>query len=56
MGVLPRGANSLENITWSDLGKQNTQAKGLFLRGGGTPHMKGVGMLVVSLREGPLEK
>ena len=26
-------ANSLENITWSDLGKQNIQAKGLFPRG-----------------------
>ena len=43
-------ANSLDNITWSDLGKQNIQTKGLFPRGGGTPHMKGVGMLVVSLR------
>ena len=42
-------ANSLDNITWSDLGKQNIQTKGLFPRGG-TPHMKGVGMLVVSLR------
>ena len=42
-------ANSLENITWSDLGKQNIQAKGLF-PGGGTPQMKGVGMMLVSLR------
>ena len=28
-------ANSLDNITWSDLGKQNIQTKGLFPRGGG---------------------
>ena len=42
-------ANSLENITWSDLGKQNIQAKGLF-PGVGTPQMKGVGMMLVSLR------
>ena len=43
-------ANSLDNITWSDLGKQNIQTKGLFPRGGGgTPHLKGVGMLVGTL-------
>ena len=34
-------ANSLDNITWSDLGKQNIQTKGLFPRGGDSAYERG---------------
>ena len=33
--------NSLENITWSDLGKQNPQAKGPFPLGGDSAYERG---------------
>ena len=34
-------ANSLDNITWSDLGKQNIQTKGLFPREGESAYERG---------------